>query len=100
MPRLTFQGPGHLLVAFGRTIARGVPADFTDSEARSLAAQPRIRMAYASADTGIPDDVERPSAHGSRRQWAAFAAKRDVAVTERMTRDDIVAAVDSSTAGQ
>lgn len=96
MPHLRFEGPSGARKAvahvFGRVLERGESAMFTEQEARSLAAQPHLGMVEVSAPAPISKD--RPSAHGSRRQWAAYAAEKGVEVADGMTRDQIVAAID------
>jgi hypothetical protein len=98
--RLRYDGPGHRLLAYGKTLRRGEEATFTDVEARALLKQRHLRfspdpVAAAKAQA----DIERPSAFGSRRQWAAYAEKHGVNVSTGMTRDDIIAAVDAPPPG-
>ena len=102
MSRIRYDGPGRVLEAFGRTLNRGEEAEFSKSETRSLLSQPHIRIAVdgkilAPLDPPPPADVTRPSVHGSRRQWAAYAAKQGVTVIDEMTRDEIVAVIDGAT---
>lgn len=92
MPYLTYEGPGHRLLAFGKELLRGDAAEFTDQEARSLAAQPHLRLSASPAPAAIAPD--RPSRNGSRHQWADYADTLGVAVTDEMSRDDIAAATE------
>lgn len=96
MPLVRYDGPGHVLEAFDQTVNRGSETVFTDQEYRSLEAQPHLRLTIVTPDS--EQALERPSVHGSRRQWQAYAEQQEVEVTEAMTRDDIVAAVDLSAA--
>jgi hypothetical protein len=106
-PRIRYEGPGHRLAAYGKIVARGDEATFTDAEAQSLLAQRYIRFSVdgvphvpppAGPNSDRFDVASRPSAHGSRRQWSAYASARGVQVTDEMTRDEIVAALETHTA--
>lgn len=87
MPRLTFRGPGHRLVAFGQTVLRGESAEFTAAETRSLFAQPHLQLEH--------EPIDRPGPRGSRERWAAYAESVGVPVTNAMSRAEIVSAVDA-----
>lgn len=93
--RVRYDGPGHRLIAFGKTVLRGAEENFTESETRSLLAQPNIHITLdPAAVAALASEAERPSRKGSRRQWASFAAKHLISVTDDMTRDQIIAAVE------
>lgn len=93
--KVHYDGPGHVLHAFGKTLERGAQADFTESEVRSLQAQRHINITVDPAALArLAAEADRPSRHGSRRQWATFAARHQIRVTEGMTRDQIIAAVE------
>ena len=103
MSRVRYDGPGGVLHAFGRTLTRGQTAVFDESETRSLQAQVpyiqitvdgKIQQPFVGAPSR-PADVTRPSAHGSRRQWATYAEKQGIPVADAMSRDEIVAAIDA-----
>jgi hypothetical protein len=96
MTLVRYDGPGRRLVAFGKTIDRGEADEFTEQELRSLQAQPHIHIAVLP--TQPAQTASRPSEKGSRRQWAAYAAEQGVEVTDDMTRDQIIAALDGGTA--
>lgn len=93
--KVRYDGPGHILRAFGKTLERGANADFSESEVRSLQAQRHINITVDPAALArLAAEAERPSRNGSRRQWAAFAARHKISVTDGMTRDQIIAAVE------
>lgn len=84
-----------------------------EPEAADAAEVPPVALPAASGADGsatgsaVPDPVpasvntEEPPRAGrgsSREAWAAHAAAHGVAVTDDMTRDDIIAAVDALTA--
>ena len=99
--RLRYEGPGHLLAAFGKTVRRGDIVTFAEHEARTLLANRRLCFSIDPIEAANSrEEAERPSAHGSRRQWAAYAAKRGIEVSTDMNRDDIVAAFDAPPSGE
>lgn len=57
MPELQFQGVGHRLLAFGKELARGESAHFTEMEARTLRSMRNIRM----ADVKPPKKQDAPA---------------------------------------
>jgi hypothetical protein len=93
VPDVIFRGPGHRLVAFGKTVLRGQLAEFTDQEVRELLAHPRINIDVGRMRPDIEPD--RPSVNASRRQWVGYAAQYGVVATDSMSREDIAAAVDA-----
>lgn len=62
MPRLRYDGPGHILKAYGTTVLRGEDAEFTDSEARSLRNQPYINVTVLSS-AGRQPKTHEAAAH-------------------------------------
>ena len=93
MPKITYRGPGHRLVAFGQTLRRGESGDFSEQEARSLFSQPNLQLEHER------EPVPRPTSRGSRSQWAAHAESLGVPITNAMSRAEIIAAVDASPSG-
>lgn len=62
MPRLRYDGPGRRLEAFGKTLLVGESDDFSNAEARSLAAQPHIHLTRVQpAKPDAPDDNKPPT---------------------------------------
>jgi len=100
MARIKYLGPGDRLIAFGRTLSRGDEAEFDENETRSLRGQAYLEIAVdGKILPPLPPlalDVSRPSVYGSRRQWAAYAEKQGVAVSDGMTREEIIGAVDAT----
>jgi hypothetical protein len=100
MPRIRFDGPGHVLHAFGRTVLLGQEAEFGKKQTRVLRGQAYLQIAVDGRILPpLPPltlDVSRPSVYGSRRQWVDYAGKQGVAVSDGMTREEIVAAVDAT----
>lgn len=70
------------------------PAELDDSEREADSNAAAGRDTLAAGGSSAP---ERPRGNASRDTWVEFAGKLDppVAVTDEMTRDDIVAAVDA-----
>jgi hypothetical protein len=64
---VTFHGPGHRLLAFGRELLRGDPVEMSNEHAESLAANPHVRVTVTEAATepeadtgeGRPTDDEK-----------------------------------------
>ena len=104
MSRIRYDGPGDVLHAFGRTLNRGDEAEFDKKQTRALRGQAYLEIAVdGKILPPLPPlalDVSRPSVYGSRRQWAAYAGKQGVAVSDGMTREEIIAAVDAEDADE
>lgn len=83
---VTYNGPGARLLAFGKTLLRGQSDEFTEAEAASLEAQPAINVAVTASP--------RPPASAGRVRWVTYAESVGVAVTEEMSRNEIIAVVD------
>lgn len=91
MTLVRYDGPGRRLEAFGKTLELGTVETFTDAEAQSLRAQPHIHVTLLQEEP--LHDQQPPSPHASRQRWADHASSLGIAVTDGMTRADIIAAV-------
>lgn len=70
---------------------------FTAPNAVQLVNDGRARWPLAEPKPAAAEPPPRSGAGSGRDAWAAYAADRQVPVTDDMTRDDIAAAVDAAT---
>jgi len=72
----------------GIVTSSGESANFSAAEARSLFAQPYLRLEH--------EPLDRPGSRANRDRWADYAESIGVPVTNAMNRAEIVCAVDES----
>jgi hypothetical protein len=64
MRTLKYDGPGHVLVAYGKEIPRGDRETFDDDQAAALLKHPRLRMTDVTRDRSRHAPSPRPDGEG------------------------------------
>ncbi len=101
MAKITFHGPDHILCVAGQEIPRGGEADVPAEVAERLLAWEAVDVdVYPSDEPIARPQVEPPPKVGvgsGRAAWAEYAVAIGVPITNEMSRDRIIAAIDEAT---
>ena len=69
MPLVRFDGPTHRLLAFGKQVARGETAQFTQTELRALLNRTRLHFTVLPTRRDEPEaDQRRGAPHQSQQE--------------------------------